>query len=261
MSKRWITFDLDGTLMQNPFGKWVFPEIADTVSGQLGKSYDTVAELIAEHEFRMDQGRYVEAYDWDEMLVGLCDRLGIDKPCEIEQLVRKHCVDPKVHLLEPGILEVLEELKRLGYSLAVVTNGFYKFQAPVMEVLGLLDMFEVVITPERVGTGKPDPEILQSLPGKVVAHVGDRLDHDVQLANRSNLSSILIERSLLDAGIELPPSERMKDARVMQLCLEKWRRESRQDHMEEALPYALTPMAVIFSVRELLALLSEWKGG
>jgi len=35
MTKLWITFDLDGTLMQNPFGKWVFPEIAREVGKAL----------------------------------------------------------------------------------------------------------------------------------------------------------------------------------------------------------------------------------
>ncbi|RNB83561.1 HAD family hydrolase [Brevibacillus panacihumi] len=261
MTKQWITFDLDGTLMQNPFGKWVFPEIAQTVSGKLGRPYDTVAELVAEHERRMRQGRYVEAYDWDEMLEGLCARLGIEKPCDIESLVQKHCVHPKVHLLESGIAEALEEMKKLGFSLAVVTNGFYKYQAPVMEALGLLPLFEAVITPERVGTGKPDPAVFRTLPGEVFAHVGDRLDHDVQLANKCNVVSVLIERSLDGQGIDLEPERRATDQRVLQWCLDKWGKESGETHSTDVLPDLFTPRVVVFSVRELLSLLREWKGG
>jgi|GEM_PF-6795192 len=261
MSKRWITFDLDGTLMQNPFGKWVFPEIAGAVSGKLGRPHDTVAELIAEHESRMRQGRYVEAYDWDEMLGGVCARLGIENPCHIEKLVQKHCVHPKVHLLEEGTAEALEEIHKLGYSLAVVTNGFYKFQAPVMETMGLLGLFEEVITPERAGTGKPDPAILYALHGEVFAHVGDRLDHDVQLANKSNVVSVLIERSLDDQGIVLAPELRTNDQRVMRKCMEKWRKESGEASDINVLPAVFTPRVVVFSVRELLSLLREWKGG
>lgn len=261
MTKRWITFDLDGTLMQNPFGKWVFPEIAQTVSGKLGRPYDAVAELVAEHERRMAQGRYVEAYDWDEMLEGLCARLGIENSCDIERLVQKHCVHPKVHLLEEGIAQALEEMKKLGFSLAVVTNGFYKYQAPVMETLGLLPLFEVVITPERVGTGKPDPAVLRDLPGEVFAHVGDRLDHDVQLANKCNIVSILIERSLDGQGIDLEPEMRANDQRVLQRCLDKWGKESGEQLSTDVLPDVFIPRVVVFSVRELLSLLREWKGG
>ncbi|MGV2720150.1 UNVERIFIED_CONTAM: hypothetical protein PO554_27185, partial [Klebsiella pneumoniae] len=64
MNKRWITLDLDGTLMQNPFGAWVFPEVASTVSRKLGREHDIVAELIAEHEKRMALRQWVAAYDW-----------------------------------------------------------------------------------------------------------------------------------------------------------------------------------------------------
>lgn len=31
MVKRWITFELDGTIMQNPFIDYVFPEIHNAI--------------------------------------------------------------------------------------------------------------------------------------------------------------------------------------------------------------------------------------
>ncbi|MFC8689135.1 HAD family hydrolase [Brevibacillus porteri] len=256
MSKRWISFDLDGTLMQNPFGAWVFPEIAHVITGQLGREHDIVSEMVTEHERRMSQGRYVEAYDWDDILVSRCNVLRIEKKLDIESLVRKHSVMPKVNLLEDGILQMLEETKKRGFSLAVVTNGFYKFQAPVMETLGLMEYFDEIVTPERVGTGKPDPAILQNLQGEVIAHVGDRLDHDIQLANRSHVTSILIERKLPEELLLLQPQMRANDHRMRLFCLEKWRRECRNPLLTE-LPELFMPRIVIGSMGELLSVLDE----
>ncbi|CAM3423428.1 HAD family hydrolase [Brevibacillus invocatus] len=263
MSRRWITFDLDGTLMQNPFSKWVFPEIAAAVSGQLGQSYDSVSALTAEHERRMEQGRYVEAYDWDEMLARLCQELGIEKSVDIEELVQKHSISPKVYLLEPEIPQLLLEMKAQGYALAAVTNGFYKYQAPVMQALSLLDCFDEVVTPERAGTGKPDTVILDMLAGKVVAHVGDRLDHDILLANRANAVSVLIERGLSQRASSLFPVQRPHDDEVVQVLQEKRRKESgrMQGITETVLPSEYRPTIVIRSIQELMPFLKEWKGG
>lgn len=260
MSKRWVTFDLDGTLMQNPFGAWVFPEIAEVVSGKAGKALDIVAKMVAEHERRMEQGKYVEAYDWDDILGVQCKQLGLHESFEIEPILRKHAVAPKISLLEPGILEVLRALRARGFALAVVTNGFYKFQAPVMEALGLLDHFDEVLTPERVGTGKPDPGMIQALSGEVVAHVGDRLDHDVQMANRKNISSVFIDRTLPEEIKELGARTRSTDQRMVARCLEKWRKESKNTAVT-VLPSIFIPAVVIHSMQELPLILDARKGG
>lgn len=250
MNKRWITLDLDGTLMQNPFGAWVFPEVASTVSRKLGREHDIVAELIAEHEKRMALRQWVAAYDWDDMLSVRCAALGVQPGVDIEALVRKHCVPPKVHLLEQGIPETLRKLRGEGFALAVVTNGFYKYQAPVMEVLGILELFEAIITPERAGTGKPDPAIFQHLPGEVLAHVGDRLDQDVHPANQMKIVSVLIERKMPEAAKGISPYMRVRDQRVRELCTEKGRRECQNNGLQE-LPEQFVPRAIIHSLTEL----------
>lgn len=254
MSKRWVTFDLDGTLMQNPFGAWVFPEIAEAVQGKLGRAHDIVAEMVEEHEARMRQGRFVEAYDWDEILNGRLRSLGIDEAMEIEPLVRKHSVPPKIGLLESGIREALLEVKAGGFSLAAVTNGFYKFQAPVMEALGLLELFDEVVTPERAGAGKPDPAILRPLDGRIIAHVGDRLDHDVLLAARAGAAAVLVYRKLPVELKSMSPCMRVQDPRAVRLLIEKGMKESKQDDWME-LPKELVPTAVIFSMQELRGIL------
>lgn len=88
-------------------------------------------------------------------------------------------------------------LRKKGYRLVALTNGFYKYQFPVMERLGLAPLFDQIVTPEEAGCAKPDPQILQAVYalGTVVGHVGDRIDHDVVMANQEEIPSIWIRHT------------------------------------------------------------------
>ncbi|USG66372.1 HAD family hydrolase [Brevibacillus ruminantium] len=256
MAKKWITFDLDGTLMLNPFGRWVFPEINAVVSKWAGASVDIAGKMIEEHQRRMSQSRYVDAYDWDEMLSSCLSCMDIPQRLDIEGLVKKHCVVPKIRLLEEDVLSVLGELRAKGYALAAVTNGFYKYQYPVMEALGLAKYFDEIVTPERAGTGKPDPAILQLLEGEVAAHVGDRLDHDIQMANRYRCLSVLIEHRLPRELCSVHPQWRAAHPGMEHVYREKWRKESKRD-TTLSLPAECRPQVVLASIGELLTVLDD----
>lgn len=254
MKKEWVTFDLDGTLMQNPFGGWVFPEINETVSKWAGVSLHVKRELAMEHNKRMKMERYVEAYDWDGMLAEWLEQRNITQRLNIEEIVIKHCVVPKIHLLEDGILPALRELRNRGLGVAAVTNGFFKYQYPVMEKLGLAELFDVVVTPERAGTGKPDPAILRMVEGKVIAHVGDRLDHDVQLANLHGCLSVFVCRNLSEELRVLQPRERASHRMMDQICEDKWQKET-SGEWNAPVPDLCKPQVVIESIAELVSVL------
>jgi len=251
--KRWITFDLDGTLMQNPFGKWIFPEVEALVCAGLSEPYEVRKALVREHEARMDRNETVAAYDWDEMLRQLLEQLNLKLEIDIEQLVLKHSIQPKIYLLEDSILATLEKLKSKGYSLAVATNGFYKYQYPVMKELGLAEWFDEIITPEKVGCGKPNTgmvrELLQS--GELVAHVGDRLDHDVYLANRLGVPSMFIYRDLPEALRKLPIEQRSADPEFIAICENKLKAEN-SSLTAVPLPPDYVATHVLYRLEELL---------
>ncbi|NOU94000.1 HAD-IA family hydrolase [Paenibacillus sp. LMG 31456] len=251
--KKWITFDLDGTLMQNPFGKWVFPEVEELISTQLQRQFKSTEALVREHELRMNQNRTVEAYDWDEMVQLLLKELQLDLEINVEQLVLKHSIDPKIYLLEETVIPTLRRLKEQGYSLATVTNGFYKYQYPVMKELGLSEWFDEIITPEKVGCGKPDVNILRGLQesGTIVAHVGDRLDHDIFLANETGVPSMLIYRKLPEWLRILSPKKRAGSAGFLKICEEKLKVEN---PLISTTPYppAYIPTHVLYQIEELL---------
>jgi putative hydrolase of the HAD superfamily len=251
--KKWITFDLDGTLMQNPFRKWVFPEIKELISNQLQREFKSTEALIFEHELRMQQNRTVDAYDWDGMVQELLKKLRIDLEINVEQLVLKHSFAPKIYVLEEAVIPTLRRLKEQGFLLATVTNGLYKYQYPVMKELGISDLFDEIITPEKVGCGKPDVNILRGLQesGQIVAHVGDRLDHDVYLANETGVRSILIYHKLPGSLRTLSPQKRVETAEFLKICKDKLEVEN---PLISSTPYpsAYIPTHVLYQIEELL---------
>ncbi len=136
--KKYITFDLDETLMQNPFSKWVFPEIESLVASHITLDDGILPEIRKEHKNRLKENKDVAAYDWDGILEQILLEQNIPLTINIAELVQKHAEDPKVYLLENNTLTVLAELKKKGFSLGVVTNGYYKYQYPVMEAIQLV---------------------------------------------------------------------------------------------------------------------------
>lgn len=243
--KKWITFDLDETLMQNPFGKWVFPEVEELVAPFAGKSLFN--EIRSEHKKRMAQQQFKEAYDWDDIIAQVLETQGISIEIDVEALVKKHSTIPKVYLLENESLEVLQRLKEQGFSLGVVTNGFYKYQFPVMKAIGLAEVMDLVLTPCKTMAAKPDIRMGEErLPVREwVAHVGDRLDHDISFANELGIHSILIDRQMPDDLKGRTPEERATDSGYIKRLFQKKIYEGLQ-HEEK-----YKPDYIIHSIHEL----------
>lgn len=252
--KKWITFDLDGTLMQNPFIDHVFVEIEQTILAHCGTCHDVTAVLFAEHEKRMKMKNIAAAYDWDDIVHHYLSANNITCSIDVEALVQKHSEQPKVYLLENDILETLDQLVFNGFSLAVITNGFKKYQLPVMNELGLTDYFQKIITPEKMGVGKPDPRMFAPLKGNIFAHVGDRLDHDVQAANLYGTASIFIHRRLPKQLREKSITERNKDPLMYDIYFEKWRKETKTNSCP---PFHAIPDILIASIKEILQIVKK----
>ena len=252
MSERWISFDLDGTLMQNPFIDWVFPEIEEIVSKAANKKVDVKKAMFTEHVSLMQQNKGLEAYDWDAILKKFLTQHEIQCEINIEEIVKKHCVPPKISLLEENIIEILQQLKNRGYRLAIITNGYAKYQKPVVEALQLSGLFDFFITPEMVNCAKPNRKIIAPLLGEggLVAHVGDRVDHDMFLAAQANSQAVFIYRNMPNELRAIAPSSRSREGQFLHLYKEKWKRETGLIISESnILP---TPDFVIYSIQELV---------
>lgn len=94
--------------------------------------------------------------------------------------------------------ETLDELKRRGYRLGVISNSDGRAEAVLGEA-GLLPHFEFVIDSGRVGVEKPDPRIFRLALERMgvqpheAVYVGDIYEIDVVGARAAGMRAILVD--------------------------------------------------------------------
>lgn len=214
-----VSFDLDGVLQRNPFHTGrpdgvfghIQRELAPYLGGDPDEAYrEALRQILAEHRARMQAGRYVDAYDWDDMVKFVAERYGYPGRLDVPALVRHYVKVPGMVWLYPGAKECLQALQDLGHTLVTVTNGYRVYQEPILVQLGIRDYFAAMVTPEAVGTMKPMPAIFRAAEslGSPRIHVGDTLPHDVAGPHRAGWLSIYIVQERASGYEELPPESR-----------------------------------------------------
>ena len=94
--------------------------------------------------------------------------------------------------------ETLDELRRRGYRLGVISNADGQVEA-MLGAVGLRPHFELVIDSGVVGIDKPDPRIFQLAAGRLgiqpaeAVYVGDIYEIDVQGARAAGMHAVLID--------------------------------------------------------------------
>jgi len=210
-----ISFDLDGVIMRGPWLKAVRPRVWSHLGGAPGLAHLAAEQrdqrvssaILAEHQRLQQAGDFVASYDWDAIHASVSDAYGGERLPDLGGWVSEGCaVDDAIALL-PGARAGLERVVNAGLRLVAISNGYYAYQWPVLDALGVGALFESVVTPDRAGFAKPDPRIFQSVPG-LVAHVGDLLLHDVLGANRAGITSVWLQPDLPERFRCLPPTAR-----------------------------------------------------
>jgi putative hydrolase of the HAD superfamily len=94
---------------------------------------------------------------------------------------------------------VLDELKKKGFRLAIISNWDHRLFS-IVEQLGLAGYFEQVIASSQIGVAKPGKRIFEAALEAMRAapedglHVGDSLEDDYHGAARAGLSAVLLNR-------------------------------------------------------------------
>jgi HAD superfamily hydrolase (TIGR01549 family) len=94
--------------------------------------------------------------------------------------------------------DTLEELRRRGYRLGVVSNADGRVEA-LLEEVGLRGYFDVVVDSGVVGVEKPDPRIFHlacsamGVPAGDAAYVGDIYEIDVMGARAAGMQAFLVD--------------------------------------------------------------------
>jgi putative hydrolase of the HAD superfamily len=95
--------------------------------------------------------------------------------------------------LYPGVRDTLEELKKIGFRLAIITDADRSHARARLAKVGLLDSFELLVSADMTGTKKPDPahflfalDALGLKPEESLV-VGDSIKRDIAPARRLGL--------------------------------------------------------------------------
>jgi HAD superfamily hydrolase (TIGR01509 family) len=165
---RAFVFDLDGTLVETEELKAL--------------SY---ARAAAELHPDLNEGEVIEAFkdliglSRQEVAVGLMRRFGlenaarermvgfgVDTPWQAYVQIRLRIyetllADPNIVLAHryPHNIGLLRDVRREGYPTALATQSHRGQARRVLDILGLAEEFDVVVTRDDVEHGKPDPEM------------------------------------------------------------------------------------------------------
>jgi FMN phosphatase YigB (HAD superfamily) len=118
--------------------------------------------------------------------------------------------------LIPGAAELLRELKRRGYTLALVADGRPGTYANVLAQHKVLDLFSVMTVSEQLGCEKPDPRMFVATLDQLgigpadygrTLMVGNNLERDVKGANRVGMVSVWIDWAPRRSKVPQEPAE------------------------------------------------------
>jgi putative hydrolase of the HAD superfamily len=104
---------------------------------------------------------------------------------------------PGVWRLEPSALELLQDLRRGGFRLGIISNFDLRLRQ-ILEHVGVLDLFEQIVVSSQVGAEKPSPRIFEEAlrrfavePAELL-HVGDEEKADGDGARALGIQAFIL---------------------------------------------------------------------
>jgi len=133
--------DLDHTVMTNPFQQGVFPALAAELAESAGGGLDAerVRQLIIDRSFALLAERTIRANDWEAIASDVAAEIGASWSGSVVELVNANLNHAAI---VPSAPEALEDARRLGWRMIAASQGFRRYQEPVLAHLGLTDLFD-----------------------------------------------------------------------------------------------------------------------
>ena len=181
-----ITFDAGNTLIRlsRPVGV-TYAEVAKQFGANLNPidlehgfraAWKTAPRLPDLPEPRSDDGRTW----WRDVVLQTLEnaRVEVEPFDDFFDAVYQEFALPGVWRLEPGALELLEDLRSAEFRLGIISN-FDRRLFEILRHVGISDLFEQIVVSSQVGAEKPSPRIFQEAlrrfavePAELL-HVGD----------------------------------------------------------------------------------------
>lgn len=143
-----------------------------------------------------------------EVLVLGLQALGWQLPEDVVWRVADAYTDAKEHAVAPleDAVDVVRQLRRRGYPMALLTNGGSAFQRRKIQRYDLEGLFDAILVEGEWGVGKPHPSVFEEalsrlrLQPAAVWMVGDNFDADIRGAANVGIGGVWVHH-----GRPLPP--------------------------------------------------------
>lgn len=202
-----LFFDLDHTL-------WDFEANSFITLGRIHQNHGLSDKTGNSFEIFHHKYTVHNHYYWNQYTLGLIsqedlrwtrmhrtlDEFGVNDQDLAKQLSREYLeLLPESTLLFPYATELLTYLKRRGYQLHILSNGFEEVQHKKLICAGIHSFFDQIITSERSRCVKPDKEIFDfallhsGADRETSIMIGDNPEVDLQGAINAEMDSIYVD--------------------------------------------------------------------
>lgn len=205
MAKLFI-FDMDGTIVRNRAFRYAYEKIPEVLGLDMDKDkfidafFDSYYELVSKNELK-------KAFDWDyvtKIALGKINNIMCDDV--FSQLFLEGVKMGLVEIVE-NARYVLRKIKLKNNKIALLTNGYRKFQIPVLRKTKMLELFDFIFTADDLEYLKPHKEAFLKiqLETKIsdtskIYFIGDHIYFDIYGALISGLENIYWLTSRFGSG-------------------------------------------------------------
>jgi len=145
---RAVLWDMDGTLLDSAEYHWLAWREVLAAEG-----FELTHERFAESFGRRNDAT-LRAYFGEGFPLSEVERIGAIKEARYREMVRSQGVE-----LLPGVARWLLRLKADGWRQALASSASALNVEAILGGLGIVDLFDAIVSAEDVQTGKPDPEV------------------------------------------------------------------------------------------------------
>lgn len=189
-----LFFDLDATLIENRFSRRVIRPLLEEIAAATGRSLSAVIrEMNAENQRRQSYDPdNVLTMDWGDIVAGMAAKYAIRLSDSVDNRWLKFASPDDIEILDHAP-QVLQALKTDHRQLVLATKGLSKYQEPILELTGLRQYFDDMLTPDITGYLKTSPQFFDSYRNRDARfiQIGDHFYDDVICAKRNGFYSIM----------------------------------------------------------------------
>ncbi len=112
--------------------------------------------------------------------------------------------------LYEDVIPCLEDLKKEGYRLGIISNGHSEDQRKKLNKFGIKDYFSTIVISGDIGFAKPNPKIflesikILNVDPQDVIYIGDMIEMDIIAANKVGMKAIWINRAKREVKFDGP---------------------------------------------------------